>query len=99
MNAKGSLMAGALTPGGDGEKAGRAGAGLTVADMGNETSIGLFAALTRKTTGFELGIKVHRATIRSRAKHRARRENGNCFQNRYQGLRRLQPTRIKVNNL
>lgn len=85
INASGNLMAGALPPDGAGETAECAGAGLAAVDMGNETSIGLSGALPRKTTGFKLGIKVHGPPIRSRAKHRTRRESGNGFQNCYQG--------------
>ncbi len=98
MNASGNLSAGALTPGCDAETTGFAGAGLAAVDMGNEASIGLFGTLTRKTTGFELGIKVHGPTIRSRAERRTRREEENCFQNRYQRLRRLQPACVEFDD-
>jgi hypothetical protein len=99
MKASGSLIAGALAPNWDAETAGRFGARLTVADMGNKASIWLFHAFARKTAGFELRVKMHRTPICLGAQNCALWERSDRFQNGHERLRWFQSTRIEIDHL
>ena len=69
--------------------------GLTVADMGNETSIGLFLGFARETALLELRVKMHGPAVGVGAQFGVGRQRAERFENRHERLRRLKPARIQ----
>src|ERR1051325_2018681 len=70
----------------------------TRADSGNETSIVLFLGFAGEAARIEQGVKVNRATVRSRKQRRAFGQRRERLQNSHHRLRRFEAASVHVHD-